>query len=174
MKRFILAVGISILVVLPLSVLEAEEVNQCKVKIGVINMDQTSPQTGWKRWPPSAEEWWTKDGKRKFPTFCWSMTMEEADWLILWSSNTARSIEPAVIIGLTSGTFGGRGRYEAEIITVRARLYRGTNRPIEEFSEQSLPEPSLISRKDSTSSKNGIGKEAFKELFKYIAKQKQR
>jgi hypothetical protein len=172
MKRFILSVGISILVVLPRAVLEAEEVNECSVKIGVIDMGQSSPQKGWKLWPPSAEEWWTKDGKRKFRGFCWAMTLEEADWLILWSSNIARYTEPPVIIGLGSGTFGGRGEYEAHIVTVRARLYRGTHKPIEEFSEQSLPEPSLISRKESTSSRKPAGKQAFEELFKYIAKQK--
>lgn len=171
MRNCILIVSITTLVFLPMAVAKADEKSQCKVKVGVINMDQGTPQKGWKLWPPSAEEWWTKDGKRKFRDFCWAMTMEEADWLIVWSSNKTQYTQPAVIIGLSSGTLGGRGAYEAVNVSVRARLYRGTRQQMEAFNEQSLPEPSLISSKESRSSNKPPGRMAFEELFKYAAKQ---
>ncbi|OFV94766.1 MAG: hypothetical protein A3H28_04795 [Acidobacteria bacterium RIFCSPLOWO2_02_FULL_61_28] len=174
----------AVLLLLPSSIAIAAQNNQCTARIGVINMDQPTPQDGWKRWPPAAEEWWVNDGKKKFKNLCWATTLEEAAWIVLWSGNTSTFTQPGVLIGLPGsttttattignttigsttggGTIVGRGSYEATVVTILAKLYRGTGVTIDDFRAQNLPEPIFISYKNSD------GKNIFKEIIERISK----
>lgn len=93
--------------------------------------------TQWNRVTKNMQKWWDKEGKRKFPKFCYISEPWAADYVILWSdfnhavpySYSVPSPQTSYVTGTTSGWVSGQyvyGQYSGTVTTTEMRTYQGS------------------------------------------------
>jgi hypothetical protein len=83
------------------------------------------------------QNWWEKEGQKKFPNFCYSSEPWAADYVILWSdygssvpyTYSVPVPQTSYVSGTTSGWVGGQyvyGNYSGYATTTQMQTYSGS------------------------------------------------
>ena len=179
MHRLIASFVITFLFV-PSGIAQEQPDTHCRGRFAVVQKQDTGTfkvqpddRDSWGQWPEDARQWWTKDGKRKFPDLC-EAAKSDAEFVVAWekepiTKRVSRKVgeAPRTMCGASDGCREWDvpiwADHYVRLDRLLATLYWVGREP-----QQFVPVSSLAKEE---SPERDIGKEVFERVLKALRKE---